>query len=147
VHPDLSLSLKPGKVVALVGPSGQGKSTIAHLIEGFYLPENGKVLLDGFDTKDLDPKFLRKNIAIVSQEPSLFACTIAENIAYGASDEDFANDEDKKLKIIEAAKLANAHDFIVSFPEGYNTVVRITRGMGIILDLLQRILTILSGIS
>jgi len=84
-HPVLegiNLELRPGKVVALVGPSGSGKSTIAHLIEGFYEPTAGRILIDDTDLSLLDPKLLRKNIAIVSQGPTLFAQSI-EDSAFG----------------------------------------------------------------
>lgn len=111
-----SLKIESGKTVALVGPSGGGKSTVVQLIERFYDPKSGKVTLDNQDLKDLNVKWLREQIGLVSQEPCLFACSIKENIAYGSPNATM--DE-----IIEAAKMANAHNFIMSFPEGYDTDV------------------------
>eukprot|EP01102_Stenamoeba_stenopodia_P019688 TRINITY_DN7491_c0_g1_i1.p1 TRINITY_DN7491_c0_g1~~TRINITY_DN7491_c0_g1_i1.p1 ORF type:complete len:771 (+),score=133.32 TRINITY_DN7491_c0_g1_i1:235-2547(+) len=113
---NISLSLSPGSVVALVGPSGGGKSTIVSLIERFYDPLQGDVLLDGVNIKTLDPIWYRRRIGFVSQEPILFACSIRENIAYGV---DGATQED----VENAAKQANAHDFIMNFPDKYDTVV------------------------
>ncbi|XP_033112138.1 ABC transporter B family member 1-like [Anneissia japonica] len=111
----VTFGVKPGQMVALVGPSGGGKSTIVSLIERFYEPNSGTIHLGGTDLKTLDPQWFRKQIGMVSQEPVLFACSIKENIAYGKD----ADDEE----IIEAAKQANAHDFITSFEEGYDTKV------------------------
>ncbi|XP_022085601.1 ABC transporter B family member 1-like [Acanthaster planci] len=111
----VSFSMKPGQVIALVGPSGGGKSTIVNLIERFYEPGAGSIKLDGVDLSELDPTWFRRKISMVSQEPSLFACSIKENIAYGKN----AMDEE----IEQAAKMANAHDFISSFEEGYETLV------------------------
>ena len=113
---ELSLNIKAGQTVALVGPSGSGKSTIAQLVERFYDPDHGQILLDGEDLQDLNVRWLRQQIGLVSQEPSLFACSIRENIAHGYPNATTA-------QIEEAAKLANAHDFIVEFPDGYNTQV------------------------
>ncbi|HEU4743123.1 MAG TPA: ABC transporter transmembrane domain-containing protein [Meiothermus sp.] len=113
---DVSLTAKPGEVVALVGPSGAGKSTLISLIPRFYDPTRGRILLDGVDIRDLTLHDLRSNIALVPQETQLFSGTIAENIRYGkpgASD----------AEVIEAAKAANAHEFITSFPDGYATIV------------------------
>ncbi|KAK5583784.1 hypothetical protein RB653_005384 [Dictyostelium firmibasis] len=112
----LNLTLKPGQVVALAGSSGGGKSTIAGLLERFYDISNGEILIDGYPIKELNAKWLRSRIGIVSQEPSLFATTILENLRYG-------NPNATEDEIIEAAKLANAHQFISNFPQGYNTVV------------------------
>lgn len=111
VFSDLSFKLEQGKVYALVGPSGSGKSTITSLIERFYDPTQGQVLMDGVNIKTLDPSWLRRNIAIVSQEPVLFATSIADNIS-------FAKPGASKEEIEMAAKLANAHDFIHHFPNG-----------------------------
>jgi ATP-binding cassette subfamily B protein len=113
---DLDLRIAPGEVVALVGSSGAGKSTIAALLSRLYDPSSGLLRLDGRDLRDLDPRWLRKQIGVVAQEPMLFSSTIAENIRYGKSD---ATDEE----VEHAARVANAHDFIVRFPEGYATKV------------------------
>ena len=102
--------------MALVGASGSGKSTIVQLMERFYDPIMGNISLDGNDLRSLNVKWLRDQIGLVSQEPTLFARSIRENIAYGRPQ---AMDEE----IIAAAKTANCHDFIVSFPQGYDTNV------------------------
>jgi len=115
----LSLTLPPSKVIALVGPSGGGKSTVCHLIENFYYPNSGSILLDGVDIKDMDIKFLHDQIGIVSQEPTLFATTIRENIAYNINTNTTITQQD----IEEAAKKANAHEFIIQFTENYDTLV------------------------
>lgn len=112
----LSLRLEPGRVVALVGPSGSGKSTVAALLSRFYDPGAGAIRLDGRDLRELDPSWLREQVGVVSQEPMLFACSIADNIRYGRP---YATDEEVR----EAARAANAHDFIESFTEGYDTLV------------------------
>ncbi|XVF14181.1 hypothetical protein REPUB_Repub09cG0035000 [Reevesia pubescens] len=112
---DFSITIEAGKSTALVGQSGSGKSTIISLIERFYDPLKGVVKIDGRDIRSCNLRSLRKHIALVSQEPTLFAGTIRENILYGASDE---NDESE---IIEAAKAANAHDFIAGLADGYDT--------------------------
>ncbi|ELW61690.1 ATP-binding cassette sub-family B member 5 [Tupaia chinensis] len=114
----LSLSIEKGKTVALVGSSGCGKSTSVHLLQRFYDPVQGQVLFDGIDAKDLNVQWLRSQIAIVSQEPVLFNCSIAENIAYGDNSREVSLDEIK-----EVAKAANIHSFIESLPEKYNTQV------------------------
>ncbi|XP_071706634.1 ABC transporter B family member 15-like [Rutidosis leptorrhynchoides] len=111
-----SINIEAGRSTALVGQSGSGKSTIIGLIERFYDPTNGVVLVDGIDIRSYHLRTLRKFIALVSQEPTLFAGTILENIIYGAS-EDVSETE-----IIQAAKAANAHDFIACLKEGYNTL-------------------------
>lgn len=113
---NFNLSIKPGQTVALVGSSGCGKSTIVNLIQRFYDPDAGQVLLDGNNIKDLNLNWLRQNIGVVSQEPVLFGCTIAENIRLG-------NPNATITEIEQAAKQANAHDFIKSLPQSYNTLV------------------------
>lgn len=113
---DVALSIEAGEVVALVGPSGSGKSTIAALLTRFYDPQAGVVSLDSADLTTLDPTWLRQQIGVVSQEPILQSSSVADNIRYGRPD---ATDE----QVQNAAKLANAHDFIVEFPEGYETQV------------------------
>ena len=107
---------KPGERVALVGPSGAGKSTIASLVLRFYDPVGGRITIDGKDSRDYDLGALRDRMSIVPQEVLLFGGTILENIAYGRPG---ASSED----IEAAARKANAHDFITSFPEGYGTIV------------------------
>ncbi|KAI5657454.1 hypothetical protein M9H77_26247 [Catharanthus roseus] len=111
-----SLSIPAGKVVALVGSSGCGKSTILSLITRFYEPEKGEIFIDKCNIKDLDLKCLRRNIGVVSQEPSLFAGTIKDNLQVGKLE---ADDEE----IQKAADLANAHSFISQLPDQYLTQV------------------------
>ena len=113
---DVSFAIESGKTVALVGPSGGGKTTICSLIPRFYDVSGGSITLDGRNIKDITQKSLRQNIGIVQQDVYMFYGTIRDNIAYGKAG---ATDEE----IIEAAKKANIHDFIVSLPEGYNTFV------------------------
>ncbi|EXB47719.1 ABC transporter B family member 15 [Morus notabilis] len=110
-----SIKIEAGKSTALVGQSGSGKSTIIGLIERFYDPLKGAVKIDGRDIRLYHLRSLRKHIALVSQEPTLFAGTIKGNIAYGASD------KIGETEIIEAAKAANAHDFIAGLKDGYDT--------------------------
>jgi ATP-binding cassette, subfamily B, bacterial len=113
---NLSLRIQPGEYVALVGPSGAGKTTLCSLIPRFYDVTDGEVLLDGINVRDIDLQSLRNNIGIVQQDVYLFAGTVMENIRYGnpaASDEE----------IITAAKHANAHDFIMSLPNGYHSEI------------------------
>ena len=112
----LDLSIKKGKTVALVGPSGGGKTTICHLIPRFYEVSDGAIYFDNVDVRDISFNSLRKTIGIVAQDVFLFTGTIKENIAYGKLD---ATDEE----IIEAAIRANIHDFITGLPEGYNTFI------------------------
>ena len=119
----LNLAIPAGKMVALVGGSGSGKSTIISLIERFYEPTSGAVLLDGSDIKELDIKWLRGHIGLVSQEPALFATTIRENIMYGKDD---ATDEE----VGRAAKLSEAFSFINNLPEGVETQVSQNRNLG-----------------
>ncbi|XP_069110403.1 phosphatidylcholine translocator ABCB4-like isoform X2 [Argopecten irradians] len=112
----VDMKIQRGQTVALVGSSGCGKSTMVQLIQRFYDPEAGQVLIDGIDMKDLNVKWLRQHIGVVSQEPVLFATSIEENIRYGL--EGVSQDQ-----IIAAAKMANAHDFIMQLPEKYETLV------------------------
>lgn len=108
----VDISVKPGQTLALVGPSGCGKSTVVSLLERFYDPVLGSLTLEGVDMRDLNLKWLRMQIGIVSQEPVLFDASIAENIRYGALFRGVADEE-----VIEAAKSANIHSFIESLPE------------------------------
>uniref|UniRef100_A0A8D1ND96 ATP-binding cassette sub-family B member 5 n=1 Tax=Sus scrofa TaxID=9823 RepID=A0A8D1ND96_PIG len=115
---NLSLSIEKGKTVAFVGSSGCGKSTFVQLMQRFYDPVKGQVLFDGVDAKELNVQWLRSQIAIVSQEPVLFNCSIAENIAYGDNSRVVPLHEIK-----EVADAANIHSFIEGLPEKYNTQV------------------------
>jgi len=122
---DLSIKFEAGKTSALVGDSGSGKSTVVSLIERFYDPLEGSVKLDGRDLKTLNVKWLRGQIGLVSQEPTLFATTIRGNVEHGLIGtpwEHASNDE--KLKIVkEACIKANADVFISKLPLGYDTMV------------------------
>lgn len=114
---NLNVTLPAGKIIALCGLSGSGKSTIASLLERFYDVDDGRLLIDGKNIKDIDPRWLRrKAIGYISQEPVLFATTVRENIRYGRPE---ATDEE----VEDAAKKANAHPFISEFPEGYDTIL------------------------
>ncbi|KAJ2557345.1 hypothetical protein EV175_001403, partial [Coemansia sp. RSA 1933] len=116
-----NLDIKPGQKVALVGESGCGKSTTIGLIERFYDPEGGSVLIDGVDIKEYNIGSLRQRIGIVTQEPVLFSTSIRQNIKWGAIDPE--NNPPTEDAIIDAAKAANAHDFISQLPSGYDTLV------------------------
>ncbi|KAI3903861.1 hypothetical protein MKW92_023993 [Papaver armeniacum] len=116
IFQDFCLTVPAGKTVALVGGSGSGKSTVIALLERFYDPLGGEILLDGFPIDKLQLKWLRSQMGLVSQEPALFATTITENILFGK--EDATMDE-----VIAASKAANAHNFISQLPKGYDTQV------------------------
>ena len=120
---NVSLDVKAGEILALVGPSGAGKSTIFNLIPRFYDPTEGLIRLDGHDLRSVTQHSLREQIGIVPQETILFGGTIRENILYGRLD---ASEEE----MIEAAKAANAHDFIMAFPKQYESIVG-ERGMNL----------------
>ncbi len=111
---DLSLLALPGEAIALVGSSGAGKTTLVNLLPRFYDPQDGQILIDGVDIKDVTLSSLRRQIGIVPQETILFSGTIAQNIAFGQADFDLE-------AVQNAAKIANAHQFIVEFPQGYQT--------------------------
>jgi ATP-binding cassette subfamily B (MDR/TAP) protein 8 len=113
---NVNLTLEKGKVYSLVGPSGSGKSTIACLIERFYDPECGDILLDGISLRELNPSWLRRQIGFVGQEPTLFQGTIFENVVYGKP-------EATREEVEEVCKMANCHEFIMNFPAKYDTVV------------------------
>ncbi|XP_049620198.1 ABC-type oligopeptide transporter ABCB9 isoform X2 [Syngnathus scovelli] len=112
----VSFTLKPGEVTALVGPSGSGKSSCVNLLENFYAPQQGQVLLDGKPVHTFLHCDLHSQVALVGQEPVLFARTIEENITYGLTDVPME-------AVVEAATKANAHDFIMDLPQGYQTSV------------------------
>lgn len=112
----VSFAARPGRVTALVGPSGGGKSTIINLIPRFYDASEGRILIDGTDARDLTLASLRSRIALVSQDITIFNDTVLENIRYGRA-------EASDAEIFEAARAAAAHDFITGFPAGYQTVV------------------------
>lgn len=112
----LSLTARPGEMIAFVGPSGAGKSTIANLIPRFYDVTSGTIKIDGYDIRDVTLASLRGQIGMVPQETMLFSQTVRENIRYGRLD---ATDEE----IVEAAKDANAHEFIMQLPDGYDTKI------------------------
>ncbi|CAH8275390.1 unnamed protein product [Arabidopsis lyrata] len=114
----LSLTLNSGTVTALVGSSGAGKSTIVQLLARFYEPTKGRITVGGEDVRMFDKSEWAKVVSIVNQEPVLFSLSVAENIAYGLPNEHVSKDD-----IIKAAKAANAHDFIISLPQGYDTLV------------------------
>lgn len=113
---NISLDIKAGEYIALVGPSGAGKTTLCSLIPRFYEVSEGEVLVDGFNVRDIRLDNLRRNVGIVQQDVYLFDGTVLENIRYGKPDA-------AREEIIEAAKNANAHEFIMSLPEGYDTAV------------------------
>ncbi|XP_053477581.1 ATP-binding cassette sub-family B member 10, mitochondrial isoform X2 [Ictalurus furcatus] len=119
IFQNLSLTVPAGSVMAVVGSSGSGKSTLVSLLLRLYDPDSGMVTIDGHDIRNLNAYWLRSRIGTVSQEPVLFSCSIAENIAYGASDPSQVTTQD----ILRAAQIANAHDFINGFPKGFDTVV------------------------
>ena len=118
---DVNFTITPGTSVAIVGPTGAGKTTIVNLLTRFYNPDNGKILIDGLDIQSLQIKSIRKQVGVMLQDSFLFSGTIMENIRYGRLD---ATDEE----CIAAAKTVQAHDFIAAFPDGYNTKVTANGG-------------------
>ena len=113
---DLTFTVAPGERVAIVGPSGAGKSTIFALLLRFYDVDSGAISLDGVDVRALDPRDLRRAIAIAPQEPAVFGLSVADNIAYG-------REASPRDAIVAAAKRAQAHDFIMALPQGYDTML------------------------
>ena len=119
-----NLTIEPGETVAICGASGSGKSTCANLLLRFYDPQEGSVTIDGLEIKTLNSRWLRNQIGYVGQEPFLFSGTIAENIGDGVDrDINGASLDNLRERVTAAAKLANAHDFIMTFPNGYDTDV------------------------
>ncbi len=112
----ISFTTKPGEMIGLVGHSGAGKSTLINLVTRFYDPNEGEILIDGHDSRDIELRSLRGQIGVVLQDPFLFEGSVADNIGYGKPDA-------TRQEIIAAAKAANAHDFIVKFPDSYDTMV------------------------
>lgn len=113
---DINLEVKAGQIIAIVGPSGTGKSTLVDLIPRFYDPMKGAIRIDGVDIRNVSFKSLRAQIGIVTQETILFNDTVKSNIAYGEQEVNFE-------KVVEAAKKAGAHDFIMNMPKGYDTFI------------------------
>lgn len=113
---DVSLDIKPGEVIGIVGASGSGKSTLAKMIQRFYVPESGQILLDGVDTANLDPAWLRPNIGVVLQENVLFNRSVHDNIA-------LASPAMPRPQVIAIARLAGADEFIVKMSNGYDTII------------------------
>nr|DBA18954.1 TPA: hypothetical protein GDO54_014844 [Pyxicephalus adspersus] len=119
IFQNLDLVIPSGSVMAVVGPSGSGKSTLVSLLLRLYDPNSGSVHVDGQDVRSLNPLWLRSKIGTVSQEPVLFSCSIAENIAYGAEDPSSVTQEE----IRRVADIANALGFVENFPKGFDTMV------------------------
>ncbi|MBV8840427.1 MAG: type I secretion system permease/ATPase [Alphaproteobacteria bacterium] len=113
---DINFDIAPGQTIGIVGPSGSGKSTITKLVQRMYVPESGKILIDGSDIALADPAWLRRQIGVVLQENVLFNASVRDNIALSDSAMPME-------RVIEAARLAGAHDFILELPEGYDTIV------------------------
>jgi ATP-binding cassette subfamily B protein len=120
---NISFEVKAGQMVGLSGPSGAGKTTIINLLGRFYEISEGSIIIDGHDIGDVKVKSLRDQISIVLQDPFLFHGSIAENIVY-------SKPEASRAEVIAAAKAANAHEFIINFPDGYDTMVG-ERGVGL----------------
>jgi ATP-binding cassette subfamily B protein len=128
---DVSFEIKPGELVAMVGQSGSGKTTLAKLLVGFYLPNEGKISIDGYDINSVDMEYFRAQIGYVMQSNLLFSGTVAENLAVGEENPD-------RRRIVEVSKMADAHGFISNLPLGYEQVVG-ERGMGLSGGQMQRL--------
>lgn len=124
---EFNLKVPAGKTLALVGSSGSGKSTVISLLQRFYDPINGSILLDGVDIQRLKLKWLRSQMGLVNQEPALFATSIKENILFGKED---ASMDD----VMVACKTANVHDFISQLPLGYDTQVSKIKSLFLLLS-------------
>jgi subfamily B ATP-binding cassette protein HlyB/CyaB len=112
----VSIDIPPGQVLGIVGSSGSGKSTLAKLAQRLYVPESGRVLVDGCDLAMVEPSWLRRQVGVVPQESMLFNCSVRDNIAL--TEPGMALE-----RVVAAAQLAGAHDFIVELPEGYDTII------------------------
>jgi subfamily B ATP-binding cassette protein HlyB/CyaB len=113
---DVQLHVPARQVIGIVGSSGSGKSTLAKLVQRLYIPERGRVLVDGIDVTQVDPAWLRRQIGVVLQDSVLFNCSIRDNIA-------FADPATSTERVVEAATMAGAHNFILQLPNGYDTIV------------------------
>jgi subfamily B ATP-binding cassette protein HlyB/CyaB len=113
---DVSIAVRPGEVIGIVGPSGSGKSTLTKLVQRFYIPNSGQVFVDGQDTAQIDPAWLRANIGVVLQENLLFNRTIHENIA-------LVNSAMSREAVMRMARLSGADEFIAKLPRGYDTLI------------------------
>lgn len=119
---NLNLKIPAGKTTALVGPSGCGKSTIVGLLERWYSPTSGQIIIDGHDITDYNTNWLRSNLRLVQQEPTLFQGTVAQNVAKGFVVGQKSLSEEKQMQLIKNACLAaDAHEFIERLPDGYHT--------------------------
>ncbi|HJV54059.1 MAG TPA: ATP-binding cassette domain-containing protein, partial [Noviherbaspirillum sp.] len=128
---NISLDIKPGELIAIVGRSGSGKTTLAKLLVGFYIPSEGKIVVDGYDVSVIDKEYYRAQVGYVMQSNLLFSGTIAENIASGDESPD-------RRRIEEVAKMADAHAFIAKMPLGYEQIVG-ERGVGLSGGQIQRL--------
>lgn len=127
---NLSITIPAGQTTALVGPSGCGKSTLVGLLERWYNPESGQLLLDGIDVAEYNTRWLRSTIRLVQQEPILFSGTVFDNVANGLLDTQRSLSRDEQLKLVQSAcEASNAHDFIIELPEGYDTQLGEGAGM------------------